>query len=292
MKKIMVYDPEGFCFGVKKAIQLVNKAIEEGKKNILIYGDIIHNKAVIKDFEDRGVKTIHGIGEIISGSTVIIRTHGIPPSEEEKIRTKAKEVIDTTCPLVKAAQSKVRKIVRDGGIAIIVGKKDHPEVIAEMGYGGSKVFVVSSIDDIDIEFIKGEKIGIIAQTTFKEEKFKEISEFILKHSTNVKIYDTICPITRERQKDIVKLSKDCDLMIILGGKNSSNTRALYEKVKEVQPETLYLENEKEFPIEKLEKADTICLGTGTSTPPFAIKNFISFLETKIREREEVEVKWN
>jgi 4-hydroxy-3-methylbut-2-enyl diphosphate reductase len=292
MKKIIVYDSEGFCFGVKKAIQTVNKAIEEGKENILIYGDIIHNKAVINDFEKRGVKTIHTVDEIIKGSTVIIRTHGIPPSEEQDIRSKAKEVIDTTCPLVKAAQRKVKKIVRGGGIAIIIGKKDHPEVIAEMGYGGSKAFVVSSVDDVNIESIKGEKIGIIAQTTFKEEKFKEISEFILKHSTNVKIYDTICPITRERQKDIVRLSKDCDLMIILGGKNSSNTRVLYEKAKEVQPETLYLENEKEFPVEVLKKVNTICLGTGTSTPPFAIKDFVSFLETKIGEREEVEIKWN
>ncbi len=292
MKEIIVYDSEGFCFGVKKAINSVNKAIESGKKNILIYGDIIHNKSVINKFREQGVKTIYNIDEIEEDSTVIIRTHGIAPSEEKIIRERAKEVIDTTCPLVKAAQSKIKKITQKNKIAIIIGKKNHPEVIAELGYGGSKAFAVSSIEDIDTEFIKDKKIGIIAQTTFKEEKFKEISEFIFKHSTNVEIYDTICPITRERQKDIVKLAKDCDLMIILGGKNSSNTKALYEKAKQVLDNTLYIENETEFPIEKLEKSDKICLGTGTSTPPFAIKNFVSFLENKIKEKEEVQIKWN
>ncbi len=275
--KVIIASEAGFCFGVKRAIKIINNEIEKGNTPLYVYGELIHNKVVVEDLEKRGVYSIDSIDEVEEGSTVIIRTHGISPKEEEILKKKNVKIVDTTCPLVKKAQLLVERIKKEGKIPIIIGKPEHPEVKGEIGYGGKEAIVISKGEDIPLDGFNKE-IGIIAQTTFNPEKFKNIVKIIKKHSTKTIIYDTICYTTVMRQKDTIKLAKESDMMIILGGKHSSNTRTLYEIAKKYQPNTYHMERAENFNPEILEGVNILGISTGASTPDYEIDALVDLIK--------------
>ncbi len=285
--KIIVASEAGFCFGVKRALKIIEEEVEKGNTPLYVYGELIHNKVVVEDLKKRGVFSIDSLEKIEPGTTVVIRTHGISPQEEELLKKKNAKIVDTTCPLVKKAQLLVKRIYEEKRLPIIIGKPEHPEVKGEVGYGGPDAKVISSIDELSDDILK-KSLGVIAQTTFNPEKFENIVDFIKKHSTNPLIYDTICYTTVMRQKDTIKLAKESDMMIILGGKHSSNTRTLYERAKKYQPKTYHIERAKDFSPELLEGVNILGISAGASTPDYEIKALVSKIE---KHHDNVETVW-
>ena len=241
--KIEIADKAGFCFGVARAVKIAYKEAEAG--GAVTYGMLIHNKDVTDEFEKLGVKTVKSLEEIPENSKVIIRAHGISEREQNLLLEKGAEIIDATCPYVKKIHSIVNKAESD---VIIVGDPEHPEVKGIKGWAKGRVFVINSEAEAEELLQKNlsENVTIVAQTTIRKDFFKKIEKFSKKHFTNAKIFDTICSATDERQKAAEELSKKADAMIVIGGKESSNTKKLYELCLEHCPDTVCAENEKEL----------------------------------------------
>ena len=241
--KIEIADKAGFCFGVARAVKIAYKEAEAG--GAVTYGMLIHNKDVTDELEKLGVKTVKSLEEIPENSKVIIRAHGISEKEQNLLLEKGAEIIDATCPYVKKIHSIVNKAESD---VIIVGDPEHPEVKGIKGWAKGRVFVINSEAEAEELLQKNlsENVTIVAQTTIRKDFFKKIEKFSKKHFTNAKIFDTICSATDERQKAAEELSKKADAMIVIGGKESSNTKKLYELCLEHCPDTVCAENEKEL----------------------------------------------
>ena len=241
--KIEIADKAGFCFGVARAVKIAYKEAEAG--GAVTYGMLIHNKDVTDELEKLGVKTVKSLEEIPENSKVIIRAHGISEKEQNLLLEKGAEIIDATCPYVKKIHSIVNKAESD---VIIVGDPEHPEVKGIKGWATGRVFVINSEAEAEELLQKNlsENVTIVAQTTIRKDFFKKIEKFSKKHFTNAKIFDTICSATDERQKAAEELSKKADAMIVIGGKESSNTKKLYELCLEHCPDTVCAENEKEL----------------------------------------------
>ena len=241
--KIEIADKAGFCFGVARAVKIAYKEAEAG--GAVTYGMLIHNKDVTDELEKLGVKTVKSLEEIPENSKVIIRAHGISEKEQNLLLEKGAEIIDATCPYVKKIHSIVNKADSD---VIIVGDPEHPEVKGIKGWAKGRVFVINSEAEAEELLQKNlsENVTIVAQTTIRKDFFKKIEKFSKKHFTNAKIFDTICSATDERQKAAEELSKKADAMIVIGGKESSNTKKLYELCLEHCPDTVCAENEKEL----------------------------------------------
>ena len=241
--KIEIADKAGFCFGVARAVKIAYKEAEAG--GAVTYGMLIHNKDVTDELEKLGVKTVKSLEEIPENSKVIIRAHGISEKEQNLLLEKGAEIIDATCPYVKKIHSIVNKAESD---VIIVGDPEHPEVKGIKGWARGRVFVINSEAEAEELLQKNlsENVTIVAQTTIRKDFFKKIEKFSKKHFTNAKIFDTICSATDERQKAAEELSKKADAMIVIGGKESSNTKKLYELCLEHCPDTVCAENEKEL----------------------------------------------
>lgn len=241
--KIEIADKAGFCFGVARAVKIAYKEAEAG--GAVTYGMLIHNKDVTDELEKLGVKTVKSLEEIPENSKVIIRAHGISEREQNLLLEKGAEIIDATCPYVKKIHSIVNKAESD---VIIVGDPEHPEVKGIKGWARGRVFVINSEAEAEELLQKNlsENVTIVAQTTIRKDFFKKIEKFSKKHFTNAKIFDTICSATDERQKAAEELSKKADAMIVIGGKESSNTKKLYELCLEHCPDTVCAENEKEL----------------------------------------------
>ncbi len=264
--EIKIAEEAGFCFGVKRAVDLTRNAVKKYGKPVFTYGELIHNKYFLKKLENEGIFIKNKIEEINKDDVIVIRAHGIPPIEEKKIKEIAKIVIDGTCPLVKNVHRNIKKILESNMTPVIIGKKGHPEVIAEMGYAEGKGILISSLDEAQtIDFSRLE-IGIVSQTTFPPDKVKKIVNYIRLNSKKIKIYDTICSATLMRQSSSIKLAEEVEVIFVVGGKNSSNTRTLYEMIKKINNNTFYIESYEEIKDFNFNKYTRIGITGGASTP--------------------------
>lgn len=263
--EIKVSQHAGFCFGVKRAMELIEKAKKDGKK-IYTLGPIIHNPQVVAKLEKEGVGVINDGDSIEDGSVVVIRSHGITKEAEENLRKKNVEVLDSTCPFVKNAQKKAEELYKQGYSVYIYGEKEHPEVKAILSYTDYKGVVISSPEQIkDVK----KKIGIVSQTTRNKKGFANVCSAIIEKGYEVCIYNTICDATFLRQEDAIAIASDSDFAIVIGGKNSANTTKLYEIVKEIT-EAVHIETADELDFEQLKKYKRIGVTAGASTPDFII----------------------
>ena len=259
----------GLCGGALLALQKVYKASKTEK--LCTYGSLIHNKEVVKNLEGMGIFSIDDIGDA-AGRTIVIRAHGIPPVLYEDMERRGVPYIDCTCIDVK----KVQKIVDDehkkGSRLIIAGNPNHPEVIGHNGYCDNTALIIESIDDFKkIAFNKEQEYALVAQTTFSEEIFSGISELIKESGINVKVYDTLCQSTKNRQKEAAELSKNSDVMIVIGDRLSSNSVKLYEICKKNCENTIFIETINELLLNFPDKGGKIGMIAGASTPPETIK---------------------
>ena len=281
MANIKIAESAGFCFGVKIAVDF---AIEAGKKygKAFTNGPIIHNKQVVQFLEGLNVKELKSYDNLKEGDTILIRSHGVPPKTEKMLKSIGVNLIDATCPFVKKVHEKVRQLVEEGYYIIIIGEEGHPEVIGILGHleeVGGKGIVVENMEDLIRKFPKRNRVGVVAQTTQNEEFFEEAVGYIASNVEELKVFNTICDATSVRQEEVKKIAKEVDLMIIIGGKHSGNTRRLAQISKALNPNTYHIEKADELETEWFEGAENIGVSAGASTPDWIIKEVVE----KIRE---------
>ncbi len=263
----------GFCFGVNRAIECVYN--EATKNKIYTFGPITHNKQIINDLEQKGVKIVEKLDDIKENRTVIIRSHGISPLIYSELDKKNIKYIDCTCPCVKKIHNIVEKNYKEGYYIIIIGDKLHPEIIGINGWCENTGIIINSIEEANnIELSKNKKYIIVSQTTFSKEKFSQIISILKNKSINFDLYNTICNATTERQMEAIEISKKVDKMLVIGDKNSSNTQKLYEICKKNCEKTYYIETIKDLQLNIFKTNDRIGITAGASTPSAIIKEAI------------------
>lgn len=263
----------GFCFGVNRAINMAKEAVEENK-NLIIFslGPLIHNKQVVEEFQQKGVRVIDSIEDVEENSLLIIRAHGVSPEIYKKIESKNLKLIDTTCPFVKKIHIKVSECTEDGNRIVIVGDKLHPEVIGIKGWDPNAI-VIDSEEEAE-KLILNEKVCVVAQTTISYEKWDKICTILKTKISDCKIYNTICNATMERQKEAQEIAKEVDSMIIIGDPHSSNTQKLYQISKNCCSQTFLVENSNQLNLNILKEFNKIGVTAGASTPDRIIKEVI------------------
>ena len=231
-RKITVAKTAGFCFGVNRAVDMVYKAIDKGNK-VVTLGPIIHNPDVVNDMENKGVRVISSVSDANPDETVVIRSHGVPYSVIEELKTKGLEYIDATCPFVSRIHKIVREKSAEGFVILIAGDSSHPEVKGIVGNALNEPFVFNDFADLKEIFEKNtnflqKKVAIIAQTTYNNTLWGKCIEFTKNNCEQPQIYNTICNATSDRQTEAAKLAAESDTMIVIGGRESSNTTKLCE----------------------------------------------------------------
>ena len=270
----------GFCFGVKRAVDKVYEQIETGKK-IYTYGPIIHNEEVVKDLENKGVCVIESEADLrsLKEGTVIIRSHGVSKEIYGIIEGNGLEYVDATCPFVKRIHSIVEKESAEGKQIIIIGNEGHPEVEGIQGWANTPAIVVESHEQAEkIELNKDQKICIVSQTTFNYRKFQELVEIFEKKGYDISIANTICNATEERQKEAREIAGEADVMIVIGGAHSSNTRKLYEICKKECEETYFIQTLDDLHLELPKSVELVGITAGASTP----NNIIEEVQNYVR----------
>ncbi|WP_340690901.1 4-hydroxy-3-methylbut-2-enyl diphosphate reductase [Hydrogenobacter thermophilus] len=291
MVEIVVAEHAGFCFGVKRAISIAEHSSELSKqgKRVFTMGPLIHNPQEVERLRKKGVNLLYTEDALKSGDTVIIRSHGIPPKKERQLKELGLNVVDATCPYVKAVHDAVVKLSQEGYFVVLVGEKSHPEVIGTLGYleeSGGKGTVVESFDDLKAVLGK-DKVGIVAQTTQNEQFFKEVVGEIAIWAKEVKVINTICNATSERQEDVYKLAPEVDVMIIIGGKNSGNTRRLYEISRSLNPNSYHVETADDIKPEWFIGVKRVGITAGASTPDWIINSVVERIrEISMEEQNE------
>lgn len=271
---VEVAEKAGFCFGVDRAVKMAYEQAGKGLR-VFTYGLLIHNRDVTDDLQSKGVSCIENLDEVQAGDIVIIRAHGISKKELEVLEIKGAKVIDATCPYVKNIHKIVQREHEAGRQIIIVGDGEHPEVKGINGWCENSAFVVKTEKDISEILCKNitKEVVIVAQTTIRQDFLKKIEKIIKKHFTNPYFFDTICSATYERQSSAAKLAEKSDLMLVIGGRHSSNTNKLFDVCREKCPNTLLIENIKELQQNSNLLNNNIKVGitAGASTPEWVIK---------------------
>ena len=272
--EVRVAKTAGFCFGVKRAVDQVYEQIAHGKRPIYTYGPIIHNEEVVRDLEEKGVRVLNSRDELatLTEGTVIIRSHGVGRNICELLEQNHITIVDATCPFVK----KIHKIVQEQGgngrRVIIVGDENHPEVQGIKGWGKDDTLVIQSAEELEnYELPEGEKLCVVAQTTFNYNKFKDIVEKISKTRYDILVLNTICNATQERQVEARRIASEVDAMIVVGGKTSSNTQKLYEICQKECKNTYYIQTLGDLDPECVSSVRSVGITAGASTPNHIIE---------------------
>ena len=273
--KIHIADPTGLCFGVRRAI---SKLEEELLRSGTVYslGSPIHNLQETHSLTGMGLVVVESAEEVPAGSVAFIRAHGVTPLQADILMKKCRKVVDGTCPFVKTAQKRAKDLSSEGYVVVISGDRHHPEVRGIMGYVEGEVAVVSSEEGIP-DNLKGRRCGILSQTTQKVGSFAALVGSFIKVSPEIKVYNTICKATLARQDSVCRLASKVDGMIILGGRNSANTKKLAEISMDVGVSTLWIEHAGEIDRGWLQNRDDIGIAAGGSTPDWLIKELIQKL---------------
>lgn len=268
--KIIIAKYSGYCFGVKRALKLTGEVIKNNKdrkKKIFTFGSIINNPGVTRELSEKGLVSVKSVDEIEKNSIFIIRSHGMSPNVINEItKKKEPEIIDATCPFVKKAQAKAEALSRKGYFVVIIGNKNHPEVMGIKGYVPEKNYMVIE-DENDTGIIpENKKIGVVVQTTQTKEKLLLITTRLLEKTRELYICNTICDTTWKRQDYAKKLAGMTDIMIIVGGKNSANTKHLSEISKTINDSTYHIESFKEIEARWFKGKKITGISGGASTP--------------------------
>jgi len=266
--EIKVAKTAGFCFGVKRAVELVQKQLELGK-TVYTYGPIIHNEEVVEEFTSKGVKIVTGQEdwETAEQGTLIIRSHGVSEEEFLKMQASRHEVIDATCPFVKKIHRIVEQESKNGRHIIVIGNEEHPEVQGILGWCKGPVTVVETVETAQkLSFLPETKLCIVAQTTFNSKKFQDLVEIISKKGYDIFVLSTICSATEERQEETRRLAGESDAMIVIGGLHSSNTRKLYEISKQQCVNTYFIQKLSDLDLTQFKSFRSVGITAGASTP--------------------------
>lgn len=283
--EIQVGKTSGFCFGVRNAVDKTNEILKkEQNKKIYCLGELVHNKTIVNQLKKDGLIFIDTIEQ--AEDTTIIRAHGVEKKVYEIAKKKNIDLIDLTCPSVLRIHKIAEEYALENYYIFLIGKKEHPEIIGTYSFCGENASIISEIEDVDnaINNLKKSnlnKLLIIVQTTYSTKVFDEIVKEIqekIPQNISIEVKNTICRATELRQEETKKISKEVDLMIIIGGKNSSNTNKLYEIAQKECKNTIFIENSEELDKEKILKFEKIGIMAGASTPQKSIDEVIKLLE--------------
>ena len=283
MRDVKVAKSAGFCFGVKRAVDMVYDEAAKGNK-VYTLGPIIHNEQVVNDLEKKGVNVLDSVNDIKDGEniTVIIRSHGISEDIYNNLKAKNVKIVDATCPFVAKIHRIVREKYKDGYQIVIIGNANHPEVEGIKGWCCNDAVIIESIEDaenivLDIQ----KKVCVVAQTTFNNKKFKDIVDNLLKKSYDIDVMNTICNATEERQTEAGTIAGQSDAMLVIGGKHSSNTQKLYEICKKRCSDTYFIQTLDDLDLKKLQSFRSVGITAGASTP----NNIIKEVQTYVRKEQ-------
>ena len=274
--KVTVARSAGFCFGVKRAVNTCYEQARDGRKPIYTFGPIIHNEQVVDDLKEKGVFPIRDEAELakIREGTVIIRSHGVAEKIYAQIRSQGLTLVDATCPFVKKIHRIVKERTDSGWDVVIVGRAVHPEVEGICGWASSPVAVVETaeealklVEERAEQPVESGKLCIVSQTTFQPDKFRNLVEILKKlRYSSVDVLNTICNATEERQSEARDLAAASDAMLVIGGRNSSNTQKLYEICKRECPSTFFIQKLVDLDIRQLPPCGCLGITAGASTP--------------------------
>jgi 4-hydroxy-3-methylbut-2-enyl diphosphate reductase len=269
--EIKVAKNAGYCFGVKRAIEMVEETLKKYEGNrVYSLGEIIHNPQVVERLKRRGLIVVRDIEDVEENSTVIISAHGRSEEDIARLKKKGCKIVNATCPYVRLPQSIIKKMSSEGYLVILLGDREHPEVKGLVSFAkGENIRVVNTNEDFG--GLETNKVAVLAQTTQNREDFNKLVNSLLGRFTEIRVFDTICDATKIRQEEAIKLAQEVDLMIVIGGRNSANTKRLYELSTRYCKRVLHIETEKEIDRSIIADAERIGITAGASTPDDIIK---------------------
>ena len=272
----------GFCFGVKRAVDMVYEEAQK-KEQVYTFGPSIHNEQVVTDLQKKGVAVLNSIDELkdLKEGTVIIRSHGVSKDVYDILQKENIRIVDATCPFVKKIHNIVKKHTEENENVVIIGNAKHPEVEGIKGWGGDNVTVIETIEEAESYVPSQEKkTCIVSQTTFNYKKFQDIVEIISKKRYDIIALNTICNATEVRQSEAMQLAKVSDAMIVIGGQSSSNTQKLYEICKRECENTYYIQTLVDLDLDAFQSFRSVGITAGASTP----NNIIKEVQTACQNR--------
>ena len=283
--EVIVGKTAGFCYGVKNAVDNATAEIEKNEM-VCCLGEIVHNSKVVKDLEDKGMIFIDDLSENKEKNKTIIRAHGVPKEIYTKAEQEGIELVDLTCPKVLKIHKIVSEYAEKGYFIFLIGNKVHPETLGTASYCGDNSYVIEQEDDITDAINKLNESGkenllVVVQTTFSMEKFDKYIEHIksnIGESINLEVINTICNATKIRQEETEEMSKQVDYMIIIGGKNSSNTKKLYEISCQNCAKVICIEDKSEIDLSELEGVNKVGIMAGASTPQKSVDEVVELLK--------------
>lgn len=277
MTRVIIAEHAGACYGVERALSMALKAAQEARQPVHTLGPLIHNPLVVADLEQRGVSPAATPDDAGTG-TLVVRAHGVTPQVSAHARELGLDVIDATCPYVKRVHHAAEKLAREGYQVLVIGESGHPEVQGIMGHAGENALVVSSEEEIDALAL-AKRVGIVVQTTQTIELLRRIVARLLGRVEELRVVNTICEATSERQNAARDAAREADCMIVVGGRESGNTQRLAQICHEMCAKTHHIEDASEIDPTWFAGAETIGITAGASTPAEHIER----VRTRIRE---------
>ncbi|MDL2314286.1 4-hydroxy-3-methylbut-2-enyl diphosphate reductase [Desulfovibrio sp. OttesenSCG-928-C14] len=272
--RVIKAETAGFCMGVSLALKRLDRALGDRERGgmpgrLCTFGPIIHNPPLVKEYEERGVICMRGVEEARPGDTVLIRAHGVPLELEEELKARGADVVDATCPRVKAAQLAIKGAASEGrGTLLLFGEAEHPEVKGLLSYAGPGAVVFSRLEELHaLGLEKSRPCFLAAQTTQDRNVFQKAADYLQGiFGENFTVLHTICDATRERQQEVIELAGKVRSMVIVGGMNSGNTTRLAEIARGLGIYTVHCEDGCELPLDELRALQPVGLSAGASTP--------------------------
>lgn len=275
--EIIVADHAGFCFGVQRSLEMAKHALR-ARGELRCLGQLIHNPQVVAELESEGLRVVTALEEVPVGSAAMIRAHGAGPAAYEAAKQRGITLIDATCPFVRRAQRAAATLAQEGYQVLVVGERNHPEVQGIVEHTGGRATVVEDPAEIDEPQLEN-RIGIVAQTTQAAEKFVEVIARVVPRAQDIKIANTICDATRQRQEAALRVARKVDVMVVIGGRHSANTTRLAELCSSIGTRTHHIESCNEIEASWFIGANSVGVTGGASTPVSAVEDTVK----RIRE---------
>lgn len=273
--EIVVAENAGYCFGVKRALDIVESVLRKNRgRDIYSLGEIIHNPQVIERLKNEGLIVVYDIEDVKDGSIVIISAHGRSEGDIIRLRERGCEIVDATCPHVIFPQRTIKELSSEGYFIILLGDREHPEVQGLVSFSNGKGIAVVNKDVEDFSFVNSQKVGLLAQTTQNREDFKNLIEKVALRFKEMRVFNTICEATRIRQEEAIRISRDVDIMVVIGGRNSANTKRLFELARKYCKRAIHIESESEILKEDFVGVNRVGVTAGASTPDYIIRQVV------------------
>ncbi len=283
MTRILVAEHAGACYGVERALDIARRTLDEADGTVCTLGPLIHNPLVVEELEARGARVVDAPEDVEPGATLVMRTHGVPPSVEMRAREAGALVVDATCPYVKKVHAHAERLARAGYQVVVVGETGHPEVEGTVGHVVDAL-VIGSADEARSAAV-GRRVGLVVQTTLARAVLHEVVDVLLDRCEELCVVDTICKATRDRQLAARELAGQVDVMVVVGGRNSANTTHLFQICQEECPRTLHVESASELRRQWFRKASVVGVTAGASTPAAHIESVVAAIDGLCDPRE-------